>query len=55
LFFYIKKNNSLYLYINYRSLNKVFIKNYFFLFFISEILDRVSSNKYFLKINIKNI
>ncbi|RAL06209.1 uncharacterized protein BO80DRAFT_312975, partial [Aspergillus ibericus CBS 121593] len=49
---YIKKNNSLYFYINYRDLNKVFIKNYYFLFFILKILNKVSGSKYFLKINI---
>ncbi|PYH29552.1 uncharacterized protein BO87DRAFT_267359, partial [Aspergillus neoniger CBS 115656] len=51
IFFIFKKNNNLYFYINYRSLNKIFIKNYYSLSLISEILDRVSGSKYFLKIN----
>ncbi|RAK86383.1 hypothetical protein BO79DRAFT_153913, partial [Aspergillus costaricaensis CBS 115574] len=55
ILFIFKKNNNLYLYINYRSLNKILIKNYYSLSLISEILDRILNNKYFLKINIKNI
>ncbi|RAH62534.1 hypothetical protein BO85DRAFT_361585, partial [Aspergillus piperis CBS 112811] len=55
LFFKIKKNSNLCLYINYKNLNKISIKNYYFLFIILEIFDSVSDSKYFLKINIKNI
>ncbi|RAL06210.1 uncharacterized protein BO80DRAFT_318980, partial [Aspergillus ibericus CBS 121593] len=49
-----KKNNNLYLYIDYRNLNKVSIKNCYSLFPILKILNKVLNNKYFLKINIKN-
>ncbi|PWY76211.1 hypothetical protein BO70DRAFT_295281, partial [Aspergillus heteromorphus CBS 117.55] len=55
ILFIFKKNNSLYFYINYKDFNKIFIKNYYFLFLISEILNRVLKSIYFLKINIKNI
>ncbi|RAK98046.1 uncharacterized protein BO80DRAFT_317781, partial [Aspergillus ibericus CBS 121593] len=51
ILFILKKNNNLYFYINYRNFNKIFIKNYYFLFFILQILNRVINNKYFLKIN----
>ncbi|PYH28426.1 uncharacterized protein BO87DRAFT_322223, partial [Aspergillus neoniger CBS 115656] len=54
ILFIFKKNNNLYLYIDDRGLNKIFIKNYYFLFFILKILDKVSDSKYFLKINIKD-
>ncbi|RAL05025.1 uncharacterized protein BO80DRAFT_346590, partial [Aspergillus ibericus CBS 121593] len=53
-FFIFKKNSSLYLCVDYKSFNKIFIKNYYFLFFILKILNRVLNNKYFLKINIKD-
>ncbi|RAK87944.1 hypothetical protein BO79DRAFT_131175, partial [Aspergillus costaricaensis CBS 115574] len=54
ILFIFKKNNNLYLYINYKSFNKISIKNYYFLFFILKILDRVSESINFYKINIKN-
>ncbi|RAL01490.1 uncharacterized protein BO80DRAFT_354469, partial [Aspergillus ibericus CBS 121593] len=53
-FFIFKKNNNLYLYMDYRDLNKISIKNYYSLFFILEIPNRVLGSKYFLKNNIKN-
>ncbi|PWY87774.1 hypothetical protein BO70DRAFT_287789, partial [Aspergillus heteromorphus CBS 117.55] len=55
IFFIFKKNNSLYFYINYKNLNKIFIKNYYFLSLILKILNRILRSIYFLKINIKNI
>ncbi|PWY62811.1 hypothetical protein BO83DRAFT_325326, partial [Aspergillus eucalypticola CBS 122712] len=47
ILFIFKNNNNLYFYINYRDFNKVFIKNYYSLFLISEILVKISGNKYF--------
>ncbi|PWY92102.1 hypothetical protein BO70DRAFT_282570, partial [Aspergillus heteromorphus CBS 117.55] len=55
ILFIFKKNNNLYFYIDYRDLNKIFIKNYYFLSLILKILNRISESIYFLKINIKNI
>ncbi|PWY69597.1 hypothetical protein BO70DRAFT_300072, partial [Aspergillus heteromorphus CBS 117.55] len=55
IFFIFKKNNSLYLCIDYKNFNKIFIKNYYFLFLILKILNRILGSIYFLKINIKNI
>ena len=50
-----KKNRTLRLYINYRDLNRVIIKNKYLLFLISEILNRLSEiEKYFI-INFRNI
>ncbi|RAK96415.1 uncharacterized protein BO80DRAFT_366361, partial [Aspergillus ibericus CBS 121593] len=54
LILFILKKNNLYFYINYKSFNKISIKNYYSLFFISEIFNRVINSKYFLKINIKD-
>ena len=39
IFFILKKNNGLYFYINYYGLNKVIIKNCYFLFLITEIFN----------------
>ncbi|PYH30539.1 uncharacterized protein BO87DRAFT_317243, partial [Aspergillus neoniger CBS 115656] len=38
IFFISKKNNSLRLCVDYEELNKIFIKNYYFLSFILKIL-----------------
>ncbi|RAK98050.1 uncharacterized protein BO80DRAFT_362490 [Aspergillus ibericus CBS 121593] len=45
ILFIFKKNNNLYFYMNYKDLNKIYIKNYYFLSFISEILNRVLNSK----------
>ncbi|PYH40632.1 uncharacterized protein BP01DRAFT_307788, partial [Aspergillus saccharolyticus JOP 1030-1] len=47
ILFISKKNNSLYLYIDFRNLNRIFIKNYYSLYLILEILNKIK----FLKIN----
>ena len=47
-----KKDSSLRLYIDYRGLNKVSVKNRYPLPLISEILDRLASAKFFSKIDI---
>jgi hypothetical protein len=50
-----KKDGGLRLYVDYRGLNKVTIKNRYLLPLISKILDRLSGAKYFLKIDLKDI
>ncbi|RAH50168.1 uncharacterized protein BO95DRAFT_353036, partial [Aspergillus brunneoviolaceus CBS 621.78] len=52
IFFILKKNKNFRLYINYRKLNKILVKNYYFLFLILEILDKIIEAKYFFKLDI---
>jgi hypothetical protein len=52
--FSFKKNGSLRLYINYRGLNKITIKDRYPLFFINETLDRLISAAYYTKFNFKD-
>ena len=55
ILFIKKKNDSLQFYINYKSLNAIFIKNKYFIFFISEILNHLIKIKIFIKLNLKRI
>lgn len=55
IIFIPKKDRILRLYIDYRRLNKVSIKNHYPLSLILEILDRLSGLKYFSKIDLKDI
>ncbi|PWY61694.1 hypothetical protein BO83DRAFT_327483, partial [Aspergillus eucalypticola CBS 122712] len=55
ILFTFKKNNNLYFYKDYKSLNKIFVKNYYSLSLILEILDRISGNEYLFKYNINNV
>ena len=50
-----KKNNKLRLYIDYRDLNTIIIKNRYFWFLIFETLNRLCESKIFIKLNFKNI
>ena len=50
----LKKDGSLRLYINYRGLNKVTVKNRYPLPLMGEILDRVNGASVFSKINLKD-
>ena len=53
---FIKKfDDNLYLYINYRILNRMIIKNYYLISFIIEIMNRIKDVKYFIKFDIWNI
>ena len=53
--FFIKKiNNSLRLYVDYRNLNEIIIKNNYSLSLFSKILKRFAYAKHFIKINIRN-
>ena len=54
ILFVPKKDGGLRLYINYRGLNKVTMKNYYSLPLISETLDRLNSAKVFTKLNLKD-
>ena len=54
ILFVSKKNNDLRLYIDYRELNKVTIKNRHSLSLISETLNRLNEVKRFTKLNLKN-
>ena len=53
--FIFKKNNELRLYINYKKLNTIIIKNRYLLFLIMKRLNRLCDVKVFTKLNLKNI
>jgi hypothetical protein len=55
ILFVFKKNNSLQLYIDYRDLNVITIKNQYLLFLIIEIINQVTRTEYFSKVNLKDI
>ncbi len=54
ILFILKKNDSLYLCMNYQDLNKITVKNHHSLSLISETLDRLNKVKQFTKLNLKN-
>ena len=54
IFFVLKKNNNFQLYINYRGLNAIIIKNRYLLFLITKTLNRLYRTIIFIKINLKN-
>ena len=53
--FVFKKNDELRLYINYKKLNTMIIKNRYSLFLIIKTLNRLYDVKNFTKLNLKNI
>ena len=55
MLFSFKKNERLKLYINYKRLNKIIIKNYYFLLLINKMLNWLVKIKIYLKINFYNI
>ncbi len=55
ILFILKKNDSFYLCVNYRDLNKITVKNRHSLSLISETLDRLSKVKQFTKLDLKNV
>ncbi len=55
ILFVLKSNNRLYLYIDYKSLNTIIIKNCYLLFLITKILDYLYKTKYFTILDLKNI
>jgi len=54
IFFVLKSNNNLRLYVDYRNLNVIIIKNKCSLFLIKETLDRLIDVIYFIKLDLKN-
>ena len=50
-----KKDGSLRLYIDYRELNKIIKKNRYLLPLIAELLNRLSSAKIFIKLDLRDI
>ena len=55
ILFILKKDKRLQLYIDYRRLNQIIIKNKHLLSLISKILNRLSEVKYSIKLNLKNV
>ena len=53
ILFIPKKNKELKLYINYRKLNNITIKNKYFLPNVNKFWDQLSKTKIFIKLNIK--
>ena len=54
ILFILKKNKDLRLYIDYRELNKIIIKNRYFLPLINKTLNRLNDIKKFIKLDLKN-
>jgi hypothetical protein len=52
--FFLKKDKSLKLCVNYRGLNKITIKDRCSLFLINKTLDRLISAAYYTKLNLKD-
>ena len=55
ILFIPKKNRSLKLYIDYKDLNKITIKDRYSLLLINKILNQLIYTKIYIKFNIKNI
>ena len=55
ILFVPKKDGSLRLYVDYRGLNSIIVKNCYLLLLITEIIDRVTRAKYFSKIDLKDV
>ena len=53
--FVFKKNENLRLYIDYRELNAIIIKNRYSFFLINETFNYLINAIYFIKLNLKNI
>ena len=51
----LKKNNELRLYVDYRDLNAIIIKNRHSFSLIFETLNRLYESKIFIKLNLKNV
>ena len=55
ILFILKVNGIIRLYINYKCLNKIIIKNWYLLLLISKLLNRLSYIKIFIKLDLYNI
>ena len=51
ILFVLKKDGILKLYINYRQLNNIIIKNRYILSLILELMDKLKGKKYYIKLN----
>jgi hypothetical protein len=54
ILFILKLDRTIRLYIDYRGLNKVIIKNCYLLLLVSEMLDRLSRVKIFIKLDLQD-
>jgi len=52
--FVLKNEEDLHLYVDYKDLNKITVKNHHSLLLISETLNHLSEVKMFIKLNLKN-
>ena len=55
IFFVFKKSRRLRLYVNYKNLNAIIIRNRHFLSRITKMLNRLYKVKRFIKLNLKNV
>ena len=55
IFFVFKKGGKLRLYVNYKDLNAIIIKNRYSLLFITKTLNRLCEIECFIKLNLKNV
>ena len=55
IFFVFKKDERLRLYVNYKNLNSIIIKNRHFLFLITKMLNCLCIVKPFIKLNLKDV
>ena len=55
ILFVFKKGEKLYLYVNYKDLNAIIIKNRHSLSLITKTLNRLCEIKRFVKLNLKNV
>ena len=55
IFFAFKKNESFRLYIDYRKLNNIIIKNQYSLFNINELQNKIIEIKFFIKLDLREI
>ena len=55
ILFVPKKDSSLKLYVDYRGLNSIIVKNHYPLPLITEIIDYIIRAKYFSKIDLKDV
>ena len=54
ILFILKLNRTIRLYIDYRGLNKIIIKNYYLLPLVSKMLDRLFRAKIFIKLDLRD-
>ncbi len=55
ILFVLKSNDKLYLYVDYRNLNAIIIKNRYLLLLITKILDYLCKAKRFIVLDLKNV